>query len=750
MRLRTLILVCTAVVFSACSLNLSDEHVTEESGTLSIELQPEIVVQTKSGTNLGGPDKNEFKIEIYKHTSAGLLRLYRDTYANTVGQKIRLNAADYTVHARFGDSLGVGFNSIYYAAEAVLPVRPQTDETVTLEARMACAKVAVEYGSNLVYDWPEYYVRVKSTTKGGRTRNLIFSQTETRVGYMPAGSFVVELYLKIDGEWKYYHAPAMEVAPNDFITFNVDTERASSDVTLSARVDDGLNTIERKITMSSEWLPKDAPTINTLGLDGEDFTGKTYAIIEASNMGRSDLKADIVAPGRVEHCYLEVTSEYLASLGVPEVVDLASEIGPAVEAALESVGLRWMKGMYGQRLSYVDFSGVSKWLDEQVYDPDNLFSATFSVSVSDHRNADAEAQTNAITFTQGVPVFSFSDIKDYDCWAKQIKNIKTQITSGNPDALVLEYKKSTEGESAWTALAPTSTDSETGDMVYNLLGASPSTVYDFRLSYNGNPVTRISQTATTEAASQVGNNGFEEHTYEAFKFKYNKYLVGGATTEYRTWYQPYKSGETDPWWAVNSTATLDASVTTQYLTYKTFPTVCMTRSDVYAGSRAIIVASIATTDYGSDLMSGDAISGELYIGKADNSGEHKNTHISDGHAFPSRPLSMSFHYKFDYHDSPFKADIILYNGATQIATGSFTSGSEDVSAWTKADVALTYTDSTKKADKIYIWFVSSSTNSTGSRKTTLSILDTDGSAKTTDNIHAGNIIWLDNVILNYE
>lgn len=755
MRLRTLILVCSAISFSACSLNTLNEPQVEETGTLSIELQPEIVVQAKSGTNQTGPDKNEFKIEIYKHTSTGLLRLYRDTYENTVGQKITLNAADYTVHARHGDSLGVGFNSIYYAAEAVLPVRPQTDETVMLEAKMACAKVAVVYGDNLMYDWPEFYARVKSTTKGGRKRNLIFSQTETRAGYMPAGSFVVELYVKVGEDWMYYHTPEMLVQPNDFITFNINTEKADGDVALSARIDNGVEVIEKNFEVSSNWLPKDAPVINTLDDNGNDFTNKTYSLIEAANSNLSGLKANIVAPGLINHCYLEVTSDYLRAKGVPEVVDLAQKLDADVETALKGIGLKWLNGMNGQRLGYVDFTGVANWIEQQVCDPENLFSAEFSLRVEDKRQAIGEAQTGAIKFMQGVPLFTFSEIKDYDCWARQIKNIKAQLVSGNPDALVLEYKKSAEGDSAWEVLAPTSKDSETGDMVYNLLDATPGAEYNFRLSYNGNQLTSISRNADTEVASQVGNNGFEEHTYESFKFEYKKYVVGNTmVTDYRTWYQPYKSGETDPWWAVNSTATLDAYVTTQYLTYKTFPTVCMTGQDVYAGNRSILVASIAVGDAASDWdlagSSGDAVSGELYIGKADNSDEHKNAHVSDGHAFQSRPTSMSFYCKFDCLDSPFKAEIKLYNGSSEIATGSYTSEQASISSWTEVTVPLEYNATDKKADKIYILFVSSSTNSKEFRTTKLNILNTSGSNITTDNVHAGNIIWLDEVVLNYE
>lgn len=749
MRLRTLILVGIVCIASACSEKPFEADQPQGSGTISVQIEPEIYVNNATKAVSAGPDVNEFKIEIYKYADQGLLRLYRDTYENTVGKKISLNAADYMVHARHGDSLGVGFNAIYYAAQADLTVHPQTNEVVHLEAKMANVKVAVEYGDDLKYDWPEYYAKVKCTTKGGRKRSLQFSQTETRAGYMPAGQFVLELYIKVGEDWMYYHTDEMAVLPNDFITFKVDTEKADGDLTLSARVDNGVEVVEKNIEVSSSWLPKDAPVINTLDANGNDFTNQTYSLIEAANSKLSGLKANIVAPGLINHCYLEVTSEYLRAKGVPEVVDLAQKVDPEVESALKAVGLRWLNAMSGQRLGYVDFSGVANWIEQQVCDPNNLFSAEFSLRVEDQRQAMGEVQTAPVTFKQGKPEFDLYDIPTYNCWAKRIDNVSTLITSGNPDALSVEYKKASAGEDAWVKCAA-GAGSETNGIIYDVAGLEPSTEYMFRARYNGNPLTQVVKNATTEAAVQVGNNGFEQHTYESFKFTYKKYLFGGTTTEYRTWYQPYKSGETDPWWAVNSTATLDADVTTAYLTYKTFPTICMTGSDVYAGSRSIIVASIAVDDYGSEISNGDAKTGELYIGKADNSGEKKNTHVSNGHSFASRPSSMSFYHKFDSNGDTFKASIVLYNGSTEIATGNYISGTASVSSWTKVDVPLTYSQSTKKADKIYILFASSSTNSTDSRKTSYSILDKNGNATGSGDVHAGNILWLDEVVLNYE
>lgn len=748
-----MILVAIVSIVSACAEKPFEVEQPQETGTLSIQIEPEIRVDNATKAVSGSPDVNEFKVEIYKYANQGLLRLYRDSYENTVGKQISLNAADYMVHARHGDSLGVGFNAIYYAAQANLTVHPQTNEVVRLEAKMANAKVAVVYGDDLKYDWPEYYAKVKCTTKGGRKRSLQFSQNETRAGYMPAGQFVVELYIKVGEDWMYYHTPEMAVQPNDFITFNVDTEKADGSVTLSATIDNGVEVVEKNVEVSSGWLPKDAPVINTVDNDGNDFSNKTYSLIEAANSNLSGLKANIVAPGLINHCYLEVTSDYLRAQGVPEEVDLAADLDPSVEGVLKAVGLKWMTDS-GQRLGYVDFTGIANWIEQQVCDPGNLFSATFSLRVEDQRQAMGEAQTEPITFEQGKPEFELYDIPTYNCWAKRIDNVSTLITSGNPDALSVEYKKASAGEDAWVKCAA-GAGSETNGIIYDVAGLEPSTEYMFRARYNGNPLTQVVKTATTEAATQVGNNGFEEHTYESFAFKYKTYIIGSATTTaYRTWYQPFKSGEIDPWWAVNSTTTLDANVTREYLYYKCFPTVNMTCDNVYSGNRSILIASVAVADAASDWdlagAAGDCESGELYIGKADNSGEHKNAHISDGHAFSSRPKSMSFYHRFDCHDSPFKAEIILYNGSTVIASGSYTSEAVDVADWTRVDVPLTYTVTNLAATKIYISFISSSTNSTEWRTIKFNVLDTNGKSKTTDNVHAGNIVWFDDVILNYE
>ena len=310
---------------------------------------------------------------------------------------------------------------------------------------------------------------------------------------------------------------------------------------------------------------------------------------------------------------------------------------------------------------------------------------------------------------------------DYDVWATKLTGPTLTVTKGDPSKYVLKCVKASD--MLYTSVQTIQPQSISGNKVkFNgFTGLNGGTGYKVWAVYNGNPYNKTSEKSfTTENAQQVGNNSFEQHTYETFNFSIKWTTSKGS----RVWYQLYSSGESDPWWAVNSTATLDKEFWAGYWYYKCFPTVCVTNDNPYLGSRSVVLSSIAIDDSGSEVVSGDAIQGELYIGKADNSGEHANSHISDGHSFSSRPTSMSFYYKFDYHDSPFAAEIVLYDAAgEEVASGKYTSGTSDVSSWTKAEVPLDYIFTNKRVSKIYIRFVSSSTASTGSRKVKLNVLN---------------------------
>ena len=703
MRLRTLILVGSFMFAASCAKAPFEETMPQGEGSISVQLESEIEVKSSTKTNSDGPDKNEFKIEIYKYTNNDLIRLYRDSYANTVGQKIKLNSAPYKVHARHGDSLAAGFNAIYYAGQALVHVRPQSDETVSIEAKMANVKVAVQYGDNILYDWPEFYAKVKSTTPCGRKRSLQFAQNERRAGYLPHGNFVVELYVKIGEEWKYYHSPQMEALPNDFITFKVNTEKAESDAVLTARIDRDIEVIEKTLMMSSDWLPKDAPAIVQKDGNGADFGNQTFTIIEANNSRRSDLKADINVPGRIKNCWLEVTSDYLAGLGVPSRVDLAGDVEPSVEQALKSIGLKWMKGMSGQRLAYVDFSGITAWLDQQQCGA-NLFNATFSLDVIDQRQAAGQTQSEPVKFVQGKPTFEFYDIPSYNCWAWQIKNISTYITAGNPEVLVMEYKKSSENDSAWKVLDPIDNDPSNTAKIYNLLKTTPGTTYNFRLRYNGNVQSQITKSATTEAAAQVGNSGFENWTQRTYEFDQSSWGRGESPMK---WYQPWSGN--DQWWDTNARASMKYDLTIGYTWFKSFPLVHYS-TDAHSGSRSAQL-TVANVGNANSLWAttGTWYIGQLFLGRGNDNADWKVS--SEGHAFTSRPSGFSFWYKYAPNGSDTgRVQVVVKSGSTELA--STTSTISSASDWTQMRVSLgNYKNTNLKATHIYVYFLASTSSS---------------------------------------
>ena len=87
---------------------------------------------------------------------------------------------------------------------------------------------------------------------------------------------------------------------------------------------------------------------------------------------------------------------------------------------------------------------------------------------------------------------------------------------------------------------------------------------------------------------------------------------------------------------------------------------------------------------------------------------------------------------------------IIASDGSVIAAGTQTGG--DVSSWTLASVDLTYSDISKKAEKIYISFKSSSAATPAYRDYTLTVADN----KEYSGCNIGSILYVDDLELIYE
>ena len=371
-------------------------------GEIEVLLSHDSSPQTKLASEFAVPEIGSLKVEIFKIADDGHVRLYKDTYANTLGKKIPLNCADYRLLASHGDSLGAGFDKAYFSGISDFTLAPQESEVIEAVVKVSNVRVSVEYGENVSYDYPEFYAVVKSLTKGGKKRSLKFYQDETRAGFVPLGQIALELYARVDGEWKYFSSEPVEAKPGDDINFKVETKRLESEVGFNVTVQQ-LDEQVKVFELTEDIYPADSPAVDANGFGGS-------IVVTEGDEPREDLKLDIVADGQILECWLNVESDYLAQLGVPSTVNLADQdMQPEIKAALESVGLRWMTTMQDRKYAYVDFSGLTRYLASVSCDPDNMFDATFSIDLVDSRHGvegsehQGTVQSAQMTFVQGVP-----------------------------------------------------------------------------------------------------------------------------------------------------------------------------------------------------------------------------------------------------------------------------------------------------------------------------------------------------------
>ena len=661
------------------------------------------------------PDAGDFKIEIF---NAEGVRLYRDTYANSENKKIPLNAGEYRLLASHGKALGVGFDAIYFAADRNFTVRPQTAETIEATARMANVKVAVNFGENLDTYYAGHYARVKNPQVQDY---LQFDQDETRAGYIPAGDLTLEVYANVDGTWKYYKAPAKTYSPNDFVTFNVDIDPRQGDLTVGIKIDDTEDLVEEEIKVPSAYAPGDAPVIVFSGFDGSRNLNFTEAV------DYQGTQADFVVEAGIASCVLDITSDYLSAKGLPASVNLVTA-DESVKTQFSEYGIRWNGGLDGARIGSLDFSGLGK----NIHDPENQFSASIILTVTD--KAGKKAVSEVYTLTQVPPQISV-DIHDYNAFARRIEGLTANVPVGNPAAYELQYSS---GNSEWKPVAVKSIDGQ--NISYDVIsGLAPETEYTFRTVYNGNAksVSALSG-LTTETELQIANSGFEDWTESVYEFN----VAALWNNKSLTWYQPWTS---DKWWDVNSRKAFNSySALIANQNYRSFPTVGWS-SDASNGSRSahIFTVNTSTSSTAYIAYAEDTKVGELFIGTADEGGNHS----SEGHEFSSRPSAFEFMYKYaPLSGETFyvKVEIRAADG-TVIASEEVTDGPSS-NGWTPYSLEIGYSDMTRKASSIYIVFKSTSSAASSAAYEKQVQIELAGGSYT---VHAGSSLRIDNLQMIY-
>lgn len=685
----------------ACNRQLIEPS-SESTGSIRISLDASErvdLISVKSDADASVPDKGDFWIEIFNSQK---VKFFKEKYADVAGQTIGMNIGDFTLVARHGDSLGVGFDKPFYMAKTAFKVEPEKENLIKAVAKLANVKFAVSYNEHIQAGYSDYYAVIEHVDYPGKS--LTFTKDETRSGYMPKGKVTLTVYAELDGELKC-HTPkdgngdprVFTFEPNDFVTFNIRAGEVKGDLTFNILIDDGVELREQSIEVPADAVSNTKPSIVLSSCDENGI----YYITEGVQGAPSDLGFTYKAYAGIKNCTLAIESEYLAGLGVPQTVDVKN-LDASSRSSLENLGFFFAETANVGVVGFEDI--IAEYSKNAVYQgggkPTDVMDMTLSVE-------DNDGNTVSRTIKVQVKPDGAASIilNDYDVWANKVVDPVVKVTKGNTSLMMVE--SSLDGNNWSDYMQVTSSDFHMG----TITGLTPSTKYYLRVVYDDWMVVSDVLSFTTESASQLVNAGFEEWSGYDWNFNHGGSLGGQSSP--MAYHKPYSSGSSDIWWDTNTTVTLMSSLTMGYTYFKCYPLVQYS-TDAHSGSRS---AQLTCANVGNSnstwATTGDWRVGELFLGKgndANNLGDFTRT--SDGHSFASRPSSVTFWYEYAPYSS---SDVFLAEAAvlaadgTVIATGSVSRGTQ--AEWTSVTLPLNYTVTNKKAATLRLSFKASASSS---------------------------------------
>ncbi len=686
-----------------------DEYDFGNEGEVSFALSAEYVTSAVKSYSEGDFSIDDFTLEIFNEEG---VKIKKWKYGEIKNETVRLNAGYKKAVAFYGDSLATGFDIIYFAGESEFVVDGQNTTPVSITCRQSNVEIAVEWGEYIKSAYSDYSIRIYREGKSGE---LLFGSQTTESGYIPAGELSMEITLvDASGESRVYSPEPLQARANDFIKLKIDTkEPDKEEVDLDITVETTTNDIVEEIKIPAVLVAKEAPSFTFMG---EASASAAVSIVEGAD--GSDLNLSITAPGRIAGCTLTSSFTSPVAEGWPLEIDLIGGDETTL-ALMKSQGLDW--NLSDETYANVDFTGFVKNLRRVSSENSNVA----TVTVTDKKGKSVAFE---LTFNIGEAQISLEEIPEYDMWAT-----KAYLTASTADgdAAALSVEVSADGGLSWTTPQINEVSSDASSKRLEIAGLAPGTSYEFRAAYYSTRSAEVS--ATTEAAEQVPNSGFEEWS----EWEYRVYnAVISSNDVYQTNYGPYASSDSK-WWDCNNSETTPEDRTISNYTYKSFPMVTYVSGK--GSSRAAQIMTIAISN---SATSGTApfptvCAGRLFSG--DYGGQ-------DSRPFASRPSAISFDYKYVQHESEnFIVNVQVIGAGAVIGEGHLYPAG-NVSDWTNITLDIEYTNTAQKADAISIEFIS--TNASGSDAWEYDQSITYGGDKTA-RVHGGSILTVDNLEMVY-
>lgn len=720
--IKLLFILCVCSVFVGCS---KDDEQTERSGfVISLDEATVDVASRATPKELGKPLDVNFSIKVV-NTATG-----SSVYDGAFTKLIPVNAGSYELTASYGEDVELEFDTPYYIGKVTAEHQKNVNTPVSIPCRVGNALLSVVFENASAFNqlYKKYGLRVDV----GESSKTIGGDETAKSLYFKAGSDV-KIYFDATKKDNSPYSVDLTAGLASVLPFKA-ADHAVVKLTTSAF---GLK-IEKieveKVTVSEtipvEWLPK--PKVSGF----EDITyvetddAPQNAVIDyTASLPIQDMELTLNMQDEQYSVYNKtytlstLTSNDRANLG-----KLGIELPEVGVAKTGTINLQNLIGTMQTN------AGATV---------DNTFSLRVKAS---NRWSDETAAAKTYKVEVVKPEFSVK-VDERNCWSREFTVDEVSITSGNAERLkenlVYQYYNGSE----WVDCTDRNNTKGRLQQFASRAEDISTKQYKVRALYRG-AISSNEVTATLETPAQLPNSDMEE--WQSVKLGRTS-IFGGRADFYD--FLPYKSGESDIWWATKNERSRDYSVSRIKITSAPCVSYTDDPSIVHGGNKS---AFIYTSGHGGTYASTidiiypeGAFAGSLFIGKykwSDNTEQ-----LNPGHAFSKRPTSLVFWYKYiPKNTDSFKVYAELKNGNDIIASGTYIPAAiSSETEWVKIELPLVYVNTPDVATDIFVQFLST-------EKTSFVASDFDKKKKVSFpnmpnwEVHMGSRLYIDDISLVYD
>ena len=715
-----LYLLSLSILLAAC--HSGEEWDTTCCGFL-ISLNDEAVAVTSRATpaEIGKPIAENFNLTITSHKTGATI--YDAAYTSGI---IPASAGFYSLTATYGENPVLAWDSPYYKGSAEAEVTAGKATSVVLPCSVANSLLSVKFTNPEKFEkfYSLYYVKVRVENSSLDIKN----EDTGKSAYFRAGSVVkLEFHAQLKDSGKEVSVEiedtklpgTFEAGMHTMLSVGAAIPASGAIFTIDKVEIEKVNISE---TIPVEWLPKPKVT----GFGGSNSLTYTET---ADALSDAVIRYTTCSPVQDVEFTLDFKDAQYAEYNKTYTLSGMTE---EERTHLNSIGITLPVIDGVSQEGQIDLNALTANL---ITDAGKEVINTIKVNVkANNRWSSETGEDYQIKVVK--PEFSVS-VQDGNCWTKEFTIDEITVTTGNAEKIRenIVYMYSADGGVTWH-------DSKDNTIKFDDAPANKN--YKVKACFRNYIDSNNTVDVVLETPIQLPNSNMEDWYIETKKksgtwpFKDKEYYT----------FHPYAAGAAGTsWWDTNNDLAQGGTYALGIWYEGCFASCVSYTEDAHGGSKAALMylsgcgSGYANT---SGTYVGGAMVGSLFIGSY-------NSGIVQGHAFASRPTSLSFWYKYKpYKSDAFKVVVSLKSGDEEIASGTYepVAYSEEDNSYKQAVVNFTYSVTDKKATTICVQFLASN-------KTSLD--GNDFEKGTTINyptignwtVHMGSVLKIDDLSLNY-